>query len=42
MFDRENILNGEKVPKLESILLELNWKNISNGIAGRFHGDFHF
>lgn len=40
--DKETIINGEKLPKLDEILKNINWGNIFNGTAGRFHGDFHF
>lgn len=40
--DREESINGQKMPKLEKLLKLINWDNITNGIAGRYHGDFHF
>ena len=40
--DKEYEINGKKYPKLADILKEVNWNNIFNGLAGRFHGDFHF
>ncbi|MCD4771261.1 hypothetical protein K8R30_02465 [archaeon] len=38
--DRENIINGEKVPSLKSMLSEIDWDKLSEGIPVRFHGDF--
>ena len=35
-------INHSKKIKLKKILNKINWNNISNGIAGRFHGDLHF
>ena len=40
--DKKNIINGEEIPTLKSILNKVDWNNICNGIAGNFHGDFHF
>jgi len=36
------IINGEQVPCLSKILENIDWSNLSNGLPGRFHGDFHF
>lgn len=41
-LDSETIINGIKTPKLEDIISNINWENIFNGLAGQFHGDFHF
>ena len=30
------------MPSLASLLNRIDWKNLANGLAGRFHGDFHF
>ncbi len=35
-------INGQKVLKLEVLLEAVNWDWLSNGLAGRYHGDFHF
>ncbi len=40
--DTKNIINGYYVSSIESIFKNINWKDISNGIAVGFHGDFHF
>jgi choline kinase len=40
--DTEYIINGKKYPVLEEILNKVDWENIYNGLAGKFHGDFHF
>lgn len=40
--DSEYTINGKKYPKLAEILKKVNWDDIYNGLAGRFHGDFHF
>ncbi|MBN2164491.1 MAG: hypothetical protein JXR25_04940 [Pontiellaceae bacterium] len=40
--DNAEIINGEVYPSLDELLNELDWGWISDGIACRFHGDFHF
>ena len=40
--DKETVINGVTIPKLKDILKRVNWENIFQGEAGRFHGDFHF
>ena len=30
------------MPTLENILSRIDWNNLYNGLAGKFHGDFHF
>lgn len=40
--DNVEFINGEKVPSLKKLLNDIDWNWISKGLAGRFHGDFHF
>ena len=40
--DRTESINGEEMPTTSNLLKKVNWKELSNGLAGRFHGDFHF
>ncbi|OUX75943.1 MAG: hypothetical protein CBC19_10390 [Oceanospirillales bacterium TMED59] len=40
--DREQIINGNQIPKLEELLGRLDWKLLSDGLPGSFHGDLHF
>ena len=40
--DNQQIINNTKVPKLKKLLSKIDWKDLSNGIPGRFHGDLHF
>jgi len=40
--DAEEIINGVKVPTLNSLLQKIDWNNISDGIASAYHGDLHF
>lgn len=40
--DKEEIINNIFTPKLKSLLDEIDWRWISDGIPGKFHGDFHF
>lgn len=40
--DSEETINGRKVPKLIELLEKVDWNDISEGIAVRFHGDLHF
>ena len=35
-------INDEPMPLLSSLLAQIDWENITQGIPGRFHGDFHF
>ena len=36
------LINGELMPPLQDLLNQIDWGWISKGLAGRFHGDFHF
>lgn len=40
--DRTESINGEKMPLLSDLLNYIDWKDLTNGFPGRFHGDFHF
>ena len=40
--DEFEIINNIKVLPVFKLLKKVNWKNISNGIPVRFHGDYHF
>ena len=40
--DDATIINGEPMPSLKDLLNQIDWNWISSGLAGRFHGDFHF
>ena len=42
MEDKTTVINGKSLPKLSEILDKLDWQNITQGLIGRFHGDFHF
>ena len=35
-------INGISYPTLQSILDSLDWDYLADGLAGQFHGDFHF
>ncbi len=44
-FDRRDgtqALNSTPAPTLEQLLCQVDWEDLSNGLPGRFHGDFHF
>ncbi len=44
-FDKSDsiqIINGKKVKLLSELLDNICWDDLSKGIPGRFHGDFHF
>jgi choline kinase len=41
-IDAEEIINGNKVPKIFELLDKVDWDNLSNGVPVRFHGDLHF
>jgi choline kinase len=40
--DNADTINGIEYPSLAKILEHINWDEISNGLAGQFHGDYHF
>ena len=40
--DNAEIINGEKYPTLSELFEKLDWGEISNGLPGQFHGDYHF
>jgi len=40
--DNAQIINGEQMPQLKDLLKKIDWNWMSMGLAGRFHGDFHF
>ena len=35
-------INGVPMPTLASLLEQVDWQALSHGVAGRWHGDFHF
>jgi NDP-sugar pyrophosphorylase family protein len=35
-------INGENMPYLSDLLNYIDWKDLTDGCASRFHGDFHF
>ncbi|AQL29798.1 MULTISPECIES: nucleoside-diphosphate-sugar pyrophosphorylase [unclassified Prochlorococcus] len=39
--DTITYINGEKIPKVKDLILELDWNHLSEGIPSDFHGDFH-
>lgn len=41
-LDSEEIINGEKVPRIYALLDQIGWDWIADGLASRFHGDLHF
>ena len=41
-IDTEEIINGNQVPKLSTILDKVDWEYIAQGVPSRFHGDLHF
>jgi choline kinase len=40
--DGTESINGIAMPPLSYLLESVDWEWMSNGVAGRFHGDFHF
>lgn len=42
VLDKPEIINDTLTPSLSSILDLVDWAILSDGIPGRFHGDFHF
>ena len=41
-IDEIKFVNGKKIQKIHSLLENVDWDYISEGIPVRFHGDFHF
>ena len=44
-FDRKDgheLINSQPMPLLESLLSDIDWNWLADGLPGRFHGDFHF
>lgn len=41
-IDAEETINGVKIPKVFTILKDLDWEWIADGVPTRFHGDLHF
>jgi hypothetical protein len=40
--DGVEVINGLDMPLLKDLLDAVDWDWLSDGLAGRFHGDFHF
>ena len=40
--DGVETINGIEMPTLHALLESVNWNWLTTGLAGRFHGDFHF
>ena len=40
--DGTESINGVSMPELDTLLNTLDWDWLSDGLPGRFHGDFHF
>lgn len=41
-IDSEEIINGEKIPKIFDLLDKVDWDYVADAIPVRFHGDLHF
>lgn len=41
-LDSEEIINGNKVPKIFDLLDQVDWNELAIGVPARFHGDLHF
>lgn len=40
--DSQQSINGVSISTLHDLFEKVDWEWLSNGLAGRFHGDFHF
>jgi NDP-sugar pyrophosphorylase family protein len=40
--DKAEIINDVYIPKVEELLEAIDWNWLAEGLAGRYHGDFHF
>ena len=41
-YDKIEKINNIKIPKISTILNNIEWKKLSRGISVNFHGDLHF
>jgi NDP-sugar pyrophosphorylase family protein len=39
IIDKENKINGVKIPKLSQLLEKIDWENLAQGVPVLFHGD---
>ena len=39
--DKDEIINGIKIPRISDLLTRIDWKELTNGIPSNFHGDLH-
>jgi choline kinase len=42
LLDDREVVNGQSLPPLNEIFSKIDWKDISEGVPVRFHGDLHF
>ena len=40
--DNKQIINGEKVSRMDDLIKKIDWNYLSDGLPARYHGDFHF
>lgn len=40
--DNASVINKVEFPSLDSMLNDVDWNYISDGLPGQFHGDYHF
>ena len=40
--DEATIINHKWYPPVKDMLMQVDWDKVANGLAGQFHGDFHF
>lgn len=40
--DEEEVINDQKLPLLKTMMSEINWDKMADGVPVRFHGDLHF
>ena len=40
--DNAQFINDQEMPTLSNLFKKIDWSLLSQGIPGRFHGDFHF
>lgn len=41
LVDKEEVINGIKIPKISDLLTKIDWKDLTSGLPSNFHGDLH-
>jgi len=41
IVDKEELINGDMVPKLEDLFKKIDWDELTEGVPSNFHGDYN-